>query len=154
MFSVPSINALFTDRTTVQEAADSIASLYRVPLLAFAVRPALIGAAMAAILWFPFGVAGIAGGMLPIAPFTWIHYRRFSKSRKAVEAEMVGRLLQGLKALGIPQGATEAMIGLWLNNTRRGLTFDIDREIRLYDATLSPEAIARREAEASVRRDE
>ncbi|MBO9552247.1 hypothetical protein [Pseudomonas sp.] len=147
MFSVPNINDLITDQATIQEASNSIASLYRVPILAFAVRPVLIGAMMAAALWFPFGVAGIAAGVIPIVPFTWIRYRRFAKSRKTVEAEMVVRMLQGLHELDIPRGAAEAIVGLWMHNTRRGFNFDIDREIRLYDAVYSPEAIARREAE-------
>lgn len=146
MFSVPNINDLITDKTTIQDASNIIASLYRVPIFAFAVRPVLIGVIMAAALWFPFGIAGVAGGALPIVPFTWIRYRRFAKARKAIEAEMVVRLLQGLGELDIPRGAAEAMAGLWMQYTRRGFNFDIDREIRSYDAFYSPEAVARREA--------
>ena len=149
MFTAPNIDAMFTDSTTIQQAADAVASLYRVMPLAFSVRPALIGAATSAILWLPFGIVGIAAGVLPVVPITWIKFRRFTRSRKAVEAEVLVRMLEALEGLDIHREAAESMAGLWLNYARRGSTFDLDTQVRMYDAVNSPVNIARREAEAA-----
>ena len=149
MFTVPNVDAMLTDSMTLQQAADAVANLYCVKPLAFAVRPVVTGAVMSAILWLPFGIAGIAGGVLTILPFTWIKFRRFTRSRKAVEAEVLVQILESLEGLDVHQEAAETIAGVWLNHARRGLTFDLDMQVRLYDAVNSPVNIARRKAEAA-----